>query len=135
MSRLLILIFISFFLLPCCDNTPPIEDIRPHYLGVWECSEDNLSGMTPSIYDIKISESSHDMRKIEISNLYNFGNNFIVEILIEEKTILTIEQQNIQNFSILGNGYTDNNYENIELNVTLNDGSTDQIQILNLQKK
>ena len=135
MTRLLILIFVSFFLLPCCDNEPAIEDIRPYYLGVWECSENNLNGMTPSIYDIKISESSNDMRKIEISNLYNFGNNFIVEILIEEKTILTIEQQNIQNFSILGNGYTDNNYENIELNVTLNDGSVDQIQILNLQKK
>ena len=96
------------------------------------CSED---GIATFIYDIKISESSHDMRKIEISNLYNFGNNFIVEVLIEEKTTLTIEQQVLQNFSISGYGYADNDYKNIELTITLNDGNTSQMKILTLHKK
>lgn len=110
------------------DNAPtPSEeastssDPRAKFVGSWSCNETSQV-FGNSTYQVDINKHSTISTRIVVDNFYNLGFTASHGQVEVNGNNLTIIQQNISGYDIVGDGTWDNN-TTISLNYITNDGS------------
>lgn len=99
------------------------NDDRDKITDTWNCNEESsLFGKTS--YDSDISKSSSDSVTIYIDNIYQLGFATEANATLDNRKII-IPQQQVEGNIIEGNGQVSSNYQSIEFNYIVDDGSGD----------
>ena len=121
----LVLMFVSMMLYQSCELadelTGPAATIAK-LEGEWTCDETSeIYKSTAEVYAVTISADADNPSGVIIDNFY--GLNVAVKANISGMT-LTIPNQNAEGgFTVSGSGSISSNYEKINLNYTVDDGS------------
>ncbi len=120
-------VIISLLLFACEpeeEEDPPSDDLRDKIENTWNCNEvSSLYGETNySGVDIVKDENTSDL--IKIYNFNHLGNNFYLKAKLSN-TNLTITSQQIDGNTVNGTGSITNNYNKIDWNYYIDDGSGD----------
>jgi len=127
LKRLGLLILPAMILIACEEDA--FDDIgtetRDEFLGSWNVLE--TAGLNhPQNYTVEIVAGSDD-NEIVFRGLYNISG-LAVNASVYGANI-EIEQQSLQGYTIQGNGQANSDFDQLNLNFTVNDGgSTDEVE-------
>jgi hypothetical protein len=83
-------------------TTPTPTDARDKIIGTYSC-EENENASSVTTFDITIKKSTTASDGLLIDNFYNIGNQYSTSATLQNTT-LSIKQQNVSSFGIVGDG-------------------------------
>jgi hypothetical protein len=125
---LILVIFSSMILTDSCEIANELTGAAATIAkieGDWSCDEQSeYYKATAEVYAVTISPDPDHSSGIIIYNFYGIGANITVRANISGMTV-TIPNQTVDNdFDISGSGTISSNYKQIDLNYTVDDGSS-----------
>lgn len=117
-TRVLGLAVFLLFAVACEDDPIDVDD-RTQWLGAWDCNETD-GDFSPQSYTITIYEGVQ-LDEVEISGLYNQGNNFRVYANVYNRQ-LTIPLQTVNGITLQGNWTMLSSGNRVDIQFTANDG-------------
>lgn len=115
------IVFFSFLLVVVsCEELTESLNPRDNIIDTWKCLETDASRGTDSFL-VEIEEDAANASGIEIYNFNHLGDNFVVEATVSGYSI-SIPSQEVDGFTIRGNGTIDTGYDEITLSYSVDDG-------------
>jgi len=100
------------------------EDIREKIEGQWSCNETSeYYKSTAEIFSVYISPHQYDSTKVLIDNFYGLGYDVSVVATLSNRNLYINSQTVGDGFTVIGSGTISNNYNEIEWNYSVDDGS------------
>jgi hypothetical protein len=120
-------IFLLVFTVSCeelLNNLGTQQNVREKIEGQWSCDETSeFYKSTAEIFAVYISPDQDDSTKVLIDNFYELGYDVSVVATISDRN-LYIDSQTVGNgYTIIGSGSISSNYNEINWNYTVEDGS------------
>jgi hypothetical protein len=124
---LVIGIFLLAFATSCEDllnNSGSGLDVRAKIEGQWSCDETSeIYKSTAEIFSVYISSDEDDSTKVLIDNFYELGYDVSVVATVSNRN-LYLDSQTVGNgYTIIGSGTISSNYNEIQWNYSVEDGS------------
>jgi hypothetical protein len=106
------------------DNLEGDEDVRDKIEGQWSCDETSeYYKSTAEIFTVYISPDPDDSTRVFIDNFYELGYDVSVVATVSGRNLFIHTQTIGGGFTILGSGTIASNYNTIEWNYSVDDGS------------
>jgi len=106
------------------NNLGDDEDVREKIEGQWSCDETSeIFKSTAEIFSVYISPHPHDSTKVLIDNFYELGYDVSAVATVSGRNLYISTQTVGDGYTILGSGTISANYNEINWNYSVEDGS------------
>ena len=105
-------------------ENPGTEDIREKIEGQWKCDEiSEYYKSTASVFQVYIYPHPDDSTKVIIENFYGLGDDVSVVVTMSNRNLYINSQTVGDGFTVIGSGTISSNFNEINWNYSVDDGS------------
>jgi hypothetical protein len=117
-------IFLLAFTASCEELLNTEVDVRAKIEGQWSCDETSeIYKSTAEIFAVYISPDQDDSTKVLIDNFYELGYDVSVVATVSNRNLFISSQKVGDGYTIIGSGTISSNYNEINWNYSVEDGS------------